>query len=76
MMATEMASKTVSKAAKAGRCKWTEDEDGVWDTGCDNRFEFNADGGPLDHGFVYCPYCGLVVSQFWYKEKRPRPRFR
>ena len=38
-------------------CKWTVDEDGVFDTGCNNRFEF-IEGGPEENRFTHCPYCG------------------
>lgn len=47
------------------RCVWAEDEDGVWDTGCDNRFEFN-EGTPHENKFEFCPYCGnrMKVSRY------------
>jgi hypothetical protein len=38
-------------------CWWTRDDDGVWDTKCNNRFEFIEDG-PDANGFRFCPYCG------------------
>lgn len=41
-------------------CGWTTPPDpdfDVWDTGCGNAFEFNADG-PKENGFKFCPYCG------------------
>ena len=43
-------------------CTWTENEDGVYETNCDNMFVFN-DGGPVENGFRYCPYCGLELSE-------------
>lgn len=38
-------------------CKWTQNDDGQWVTGCGNIFEF-FDAGPTENGFAYCPYCG------------------
>ena len=43
-------------------CTWTQNEDGVYETNCDNMFVFN-DGGPVENGFCYCPYCGLELSE-------------
>ncbi len=38
-------------------CKWIIDEDGMFDTGCGNKFEFISDG-PKENHFTHCPYCG------------------
>ena len=43
-------------------CTWTQNEDGVYETNCDNMFVFN-DGGPVENGFRYCPYCGLELKE-------------
>ena len=43
-------------------CTWTENEDGVYETNCDNMFVFN-DGGPVENGFRYCPYCGRELRE-------------
>ena len=43
-------------------CIWTQNEDGVYETNCDNMFVFN-DGGPVENGFRYCPYCGLELKE-------------
>ena len=43
-------------------CTWTQNEDGVYETNCDNMFVFN-DGGPVENGFRYCPYCGRELSE-------------
>lgn len=43
------------------KCVWTEDDDGAWDTSCDNRFEFTADG-PEENDFAFCPYCGKNLT--------------
>lgn len=39
------------------RCEWTEDEDGNWDTACDNKDRF-IEGGPYENGMKFCCYCG------------------
>ncbi len=38
-------------------CVWTQNEDGYWETACDNAFEFTVDG-PVENGMIFCPYCG------------------
>ena len=43
-------------------CTWTQNEDGVYETNCDNMFVFN-DGTPSENGFAFCPYCGLELSE-------------
>ena len=47
---------------KVKKCKWTEDEDGIWETKCNNLHEFLADG-PVDNCFEYCPYCGGEIAE-------------
>ena len=46
-------------------CQWIEDEDGVWDTGCGNRFGFDADG-PRENKQHFCGYCGgrLIAQSY------------
>lgn len=43
-------------------CQWIEDDDGVWETSCNDYFQFN-DGGPHENGFLFCPYCGKKLKQ-------------
>jgi hypothetical protein len=43
-------------AAKVVRCRWDEDEDGNWDTGCNQKHIFIT-GTPSRNRFVFCPYC-------------------
>ena len=44
-------------------CIWTENEDGYYDTDCDQSFVLN-DGGPLaPHGFKFCVYCGRPITE-------------
>ena len=38
-------------------CKWTPDEDGIYDTECSNRYEI-MDGTPTENHMEYCTYCG------------------
>lgn len=42
-------------------CKWTEDSDGNWATGCDNLHCFMT-GGVEENDYEYCPYCGLLID--------------
>ena len=46
-------------------CTWSEDEDGVWDTSCGNRFEIEA-GSPEENGFKFCCYCGGALEQVYF----------
>jgi hypothetical protein len=41
-------------------CRWTEDEDGVWDTECDEKHCFIVDG-PRENNHAFCPYCGGLL---------------
>lgn len=44
------------------KCWWTENEDGYWDTSCDNAFEI-IDGTPAENNFKFCCYCGGQLVQ-------------
>lgn len=41
-------------------CIWNMDEDGNWETLCDQMHGF-IDGGPTENGHVFCPYCGKHI---------------
>lgn len=41
-------------------CAWCQDEDGNWDTDCDEKFTF-FEAGPRENKFCFCPYCGRVL---------------
>lgn len=43
-------------------CKWTEDENGAYDSECNNKFEFLGGSSPEENGFIYCPYCGKKIK--------------
>ena len=43
-------------------CIWTEDDDGIYLTSCENAFEF-MNGSPEDNHMKFCPYCGKLLRQ-------------
>ena len=43
-------------------CKWIEDEDGRWETDCEQIFEI-IDGTPADNDMKYCCFCGELIEQ-------------
>ena len=43
------------------KCKWTVDEDGIYDTGCGERYEFFEDG-PKENKVNFCMYCGKIIE--------------
>ena len=43
-------------------CLWKEDQDGVWDTECGNRFEI-MNGTPTENQINWCPYCGKGLRE-------------
>lgn len=43
-------------------CRWEQDMDGDWQTGCDNMFVLN-EGIPTENGMQFCPYCGHRVEE-------------
>ncbi len=42
-------------------CRWSEDEDGNWDTACGECFVFEV-GGPTENRAKWCPYCGRRIE--------------
>ena len=50
-----------------GGCVWSQDENGVWETTCENMHEFSADG-PAENNHKYCPYCGKAIAAMPYEE--------
>ena len=43
-------------------CRWTQDDDGVWQTTCGNAHVF-CDGNPKENKYAFCPYCGRTLEQ-------------
>jgi len=48
-------------------CRWREDEDGIWDSGCGRTWEFD-DGGPKANRCNFCMGCGKPVVEIPYHE--------
>jgi hypothetical protein len=46
----------------ADACWWFENENGWWETGCSNLFQF-VSGTPSENHFDYCPYCGKKITE-------------
>ena len=42
-------------------CTWQEDEDGVYDTDCGNRF-IVSEGTPAENSMEFCPYCAHRIK--------------
>ena len=43
-------------------CTWTRDDDGNYETECDNMHCF-IDGCVKDNHYNFCPYCGCSVEE-------------
>ena len=52
----------IGNKQKMEKCEWTPDEDGIWETECDNLVVIN-EGTPLENDWVFCPYCGKVIQE-------------
>ena len=50
-----------------GGCVWSQDENGVWETACENAHEFSAEG-VAENGYKYCPFCGKTIAAKKYGE--------
>lgn len=42
-------------------CEWEENEDGVWETECDNTFQ--SAFTPAENEFEFCQFCGRVILE-------------
>jgi len=51
---------TTTSPALPLACTWQIDEDGVYDTGCHERFFFDS-GDITENKFAFCPYCGKKI---------------
>ena len=52
----------LADAVPDGQCTWTQDDNGVWHTSCDNAFEIDCDT-PSSHGMEFCCYCGKTLRE-------------
>jgi len=48
--------------AKGERCRWADDDDGIWRTECGGAWTLMA-GTPTDNGMGWCPYCGRPLVE-------------
>jgi hypothetical protein len=46
-------------------CRWTEDADAVWATGCGEMHRFSEDH-PQQNAYQFCPYCGRALVAVGY----------
>ena len=49
------------------KCNWSEDEDGVWETECNEAFCFE-NGSPHENKANFCPFCGGILIERKYSE--------
>ncbi len=49
------------------KCIWTQNVDGVWETGCGGMFEV-SDGLPSENQMRFCPYCGHALAEQLYAD--------
>ena len=57
-------------ATKTHVCRWTYDKNHcAWDTECDNKHLFEADG-PRENRHWFCPYCGGRLRVLAKEQKR------
>jgi len=50
-------------------CIWVEDEEGIFETSCNEMFGFADESGPKENGFNYCPYCGCELVERGVEDK-------
>lgn len=50
-------------ASPLATCDWEQDQDGYWQSGCGQEFEFLTVSGPADNAFAYCPFCGKPLTE-------------
>jgi hypothetical protein len=55
-------SKTTDGNPETTACKWEQDVDGDWDTGCGHRFVI-IEGMPSDNDMLFCCYCGKQLDE-------------
>ena len=62
----EMASELIAyRQHEKTPCRWEQDMDGNWETGCGNLFSF-IEGGPKENDTNFCQYCGHKIEEHEY----------
>jgi hypothetical protein len=56
---------SIGKPYAMGECEWKEDEDGNYETSCDDAFVL-TEGTPEDNNMKYCPMCGKTIKTIRY----------
>ena len=51
----------VKREKKTKLCRWKMDDDGIWQTKCENSFIICNEGTPEENNMEYCPYCGYKI---------------
>jgi len=54
--------KSQKELVNDGSCDWEQNEDGWWNTDCNNAFQF-TDGSPIYNEFKFCPYCKKMLTE-------------
>jgi hypothetical protein len=52
-------------------CTWAENEDGYYDTECDNTFIL-TEGTPDQNNMRFCTYCGRPLVERGYAQEEQR----
>ena len=59
--ATREAAIAAAVEAEREACKWSQDEDDVWETSCGATWAI-IDNGPAESGMDFCPHCGKPIE--------------
>lgn len=43
------------------RCVWQQNFDGYYETACEQAYDMEGHT-PQEHGFNFCPFCGLLIT--------------
>jgi hypothetical protein len=62
---------SVMRSLPSGTCRWTEDEEGIWNTECGQKFIWTA-GIPTYSGERFCFYCGKSLEVIRYASESNR----
>ena len=57
----------VRESAVEERCRWSDDADGTWETGCGQSF-IVTEGKPDENDMRFCCYCGRRIEQVDYQD--------